>query len=72
LDGDEQLLQNNEAKRSRALSEGQQMAMASILLDQGYCNSFDRCYKAVNCCDGNIESARDILSKITITENQHY
>ena len=57
---------------SRKLSEGQVMAMASILLDEGYSQSFDRCHKAVICCDGNIEAARDILSKITITENQHY
>ena len=44
------------------------MAMASILIDEGYSQSFDRCFKAVNCCEGNIDDARDILSKITITE----
>lgn len=57
---------------SRKLSEGQAMGMASILLDEGYSSSFDRCHKAVLCCGGNIEHARDMLSKITITENQHY
>lgn len=57
---------------NRKLSEGQVMAMASVLLDEGYSQSFDRCHKAVICCNGNIEAARDILSKITITENQHY
>jgi translation elongation factor EF-Ts len=45
------------------------MAMASILTDEGYSQNFDRCYKAVDCCNGNIEQARDLLSKITITEN---
>ena len=58
-----------EGSASRKLSEGQAMGMASVLLDQGYSSSFDRCHKAVLCCDGNIEHARDILSKITITEN---
>ena len=62
----------NEVPSSRKLSEGQVMAMASILLDEGYSQSFDRCHKAVISCDGSIEAARDVLSKITITENQHY
>lgn len=60
------------AYASRKLSEGQAMGMASILLDEGYSSNFDRCHKAVLCCDGQIETARDMLSKITITENQHY
>ena len=52
--------------------QNQLMAMASILTDEGYSQNFDRCYKAVDCCNGNIEQARDLLSKITITENQYY
>lgn len=66
----EEALDNEEgAMNCRKLSEGQTMAMASILLDEGYSTKFDRCHKAVICCDGNIDLARDIMSKITITEN---
>ena len=74
LDNEEQSNQEgkSEAPKDRKLSEGQTMAMASFLLDQGYSESFDRCHKAVICCNGNLDHAKDILSKITITENQHY
>ena len=64
--------QKNGQPMIRKLSEGQYMGMASILLDEGYSESFDRCHKAVLCCNGDIEQARNALSKITITENQHY
>ena len=52
--------------------QSQYLAMASILIDEGYSESFDRCFKAINCCRGNIDLARNLLSKITITENQYY
>lgn len=37
------------------------LGLASLLLDEGYCDSFDRCFKAVTCCHGNIEEARTLL-----------
>lgn len=51
----------------RKMSEAQLLAMASVLLDEGYSTSYDRCLKAVQVTDGNVEAARDLLSKITIT-----
>jgi exonuclease VII small subunit len=47
-------------------------AMASVLLDEGYSESYERCLKATRVCSGDIEKARDLLSKITIAENQFY
>ena len=54
------------------LDQSQKLKMASILLDQGYSRNFQRCFKAVECTGGQIEAAKDLLSKITITENQYY
>jgi hypothetical protein len=40
-----------------------------MLLDEGYSQSFDRCLKAAKCANGEVEKARDLLSKVMITEN---
>jgi hypothetical protein len=45
------------------------LGMASMLLDEGYSQSFDRCLKAARCANGEVERARDLLSKVMITEN---
>lgn len=47
------------------------LGIASMLLDEGYSQSFDRCLKAATCCNGDVEKARDLLSKVMITENQY-
>jgi len=41
--------------------------MASILLDEGY-GSFERCSMAIRCLRGDMEKAREILSKLIICE----
>ena len=55
--------------KKRKMSYSKLLATASVLLDEGYATSFDRCIKAATVTDGDIEKARDLLSKITITEN---
>ena len=45
------------------------LGIASMLLDEGYSQSFDRCLKAAKCANGEVERARDLLSKVMITEN---
>lgn len=43
--------------------------MASILLDEGF-GSFDRCSMLIRCLRGDMEKAREVLSKLIISEAQ--
>lgn len=52
-------------------SDDHLLGVASILMDEGYSQSFDRCLKASRACDGDVEKARSLLSKMMITENQY-
>jgi hypothetical protein len=41
--------------------------MASILLDEGF-GSFDRCSMLIRCLRGDMVKAREVLSKLIISE----
>lgn len=66
---EEEAKQEEQEQPKRKMSDCQILAMASCLLDEGYSTSFDRCLKVATITDGDIEASRDLLSKITITEN---
>lgn len=66
---DSGLEEQAKAKPDRKMSQEQLLATASVLLDEGYSTSFDRCLKVATAVNGDIECARDMLSRITITEN---
>ena len=48
--------------KKKEVTEQTLLAIASVLLDQGYSSSFDRCLKAITICHGDIEEARNLLS----------
>jgi hypothetical protein len=54
-----------------ATDESMCLGLASLLLDEGYCDSFDRCFKAITCCHGNVDEARALLRNVMVTENQY-
>ena len=53
------------------VTEDMCLGMASLLLDEGYTDSFDRCYKAIMCCHGDVDGARELLRSVMVTENQY-
>jgi hypothetical protein len=50
-------------------SDEQYLSMGSILVDEGY-GSFDRCCMVIRTVKGQMLAARDVLSKLMITEAQ--
>jgi hypothetical protein len=58
-------------KQESEPSDDHLLGIASVLMDEGYSQSFDRCLKATRACNGDVQKARDLLSKVMITENQY-
>ena len=56
-------------KANQEVTEDMCLGMASLLLDEGYTDSFDRCYKAIMCCQGDVDAARELLRSVMVTEN---
>ena len=50
------------------IDEDKLYSIASILTDEGF-GSFDRCITVAKACKGNIDDARDVLSKLIFKEN---
>lgn len=55
------------SQRSGSFSDEQFSSMASILLDEGF-GSFDRCSMLIRCLRGDMVKAREVLSKLIISE----
>lgn len=70
LAGDEISQTNNLRRscRSESFNDDQLLTMASILLDEGF-GSFDRCSMVVRALRGDMDKARDLLSKLIISED---
>jgi hypothetical protein len=43
--------------------------MASILMDEGFGSSFERCNNVIRALSGDMEKARAVLSKLIISED---
>jgi hypothetical protein len=54
--------------RCESFSDDQLLTMASILFDEGY-GTFERCSMIIKVLRGDMEKARNLLSKLIIEEN---